>query len=95
MLEKLGVRDDLTSAVELIELADKCAKAEEGCLFKHNTPLNEPIAAASKGKNKAKGDNADTNRKAPAILAAEPECRYKRDDGAPEVVGSFACKIYK
>ena len=38
MLEKLGIRDDLTSAVELIDMADKCAKAEEGRLFK-GTPL--------------------------------------------------------
>ena len=36
MLEKLGIWEDLTSAVELIELADKCAKAEEGRLFKHS-----------------------------------------------------------
>ena len=75
MLEKLGVRDDLTSAVELIELADKCAKVEEGRLFKHNSPLDEPKAVATKGQNKAKGDNADTKRKAPAVLAAEPECK--------------------
>ena len=26
MLEKLGIRDDLTSAAELIDMADRCAK---------------------------------------------------------------------
>ena len=30
MLEKLGIRDHLTSIVDLVELAGKCAKAEEG-----------------------------------------------------------------
>ena len=85
MLEKFGIRYDLTSAAELIDMADRCAKAEEGLLFKHNAPLNKPMAAVSKGTNKAKGDNADTKRKAPAVLPVEPERRYKRDDGTPEV----------
>ena len=57
-------------------MADKCAKAEEGRLFKHNVTLDEPKAVVSQGKNKAKGDNADTKRKAPAVLAAEPERKY-------------------
>ena len=95
MLEKLGIRDDLTSAAELIDMADRCAKAEEGHLLKHNAPLNEPTAAVSKGKNKAKGDNADTKRKAPAILAAEPERRYKRDDGTPEVDNRLLCAFHQ
>ena len=85
MLEKLGIRDDLTSAVELIDMADKCAKAEEGRLFKHNAAPEEPKAVASKSKNKAKSDGADIKRKAPAVLEAEPERKYKRNDGDPEV----------
>ena len=84
MLEKLGVRDDLTSAVDLIELADKCAKAEEGRLFKRNTSTDEPKTVTTKGKSKVKGDNADPKRKTPAVLAAETERRYKRGGGAPE-----------
>ena len=40
MLEKLGIRDDLTSAVELVNMANKCAKAKEGRLFRHNIPLD-------------------------------------------------------
>jgi hypothetical protein len=31
MREKLGIRDNLDSVVDLFEMADKCAKAEEGC----------------------------------------------------------------
>ena len=95
MLEKLGIRDDLTSAVELINMADKCAKAEEGRLFKHNAAPDEPKAAVSKGKNKTKGDNADTNRKAPAVLATEPERKYKRADGAPEVDNRPLCAFHQ
>jgi hypothetical protein len=33
MKEKLSVNDELTSVVRLFEIADKCAKAEEGRLF--------------------------------------------------------------
>ncbi|XBI15320.1 hypothetical protein VPH35_057756 [Triticum aestivum] len=43
MLEKCAILgDDLSSAVQLFELADKCAKAEEGRLFKHSDPDEEP-----------------------------------------------------
>ena len=85
MLEKLGIRDDLTSTTELIDMADKCAKAEEVRLFRHNIPFDEPKIATSKGKTKAKDDAVDTKCKARAVLAAEPERKYKRNDGAPEV----------
>ena len=33
MLEKLGIHDTLSSVVKLFDIADKCAKAEEGVLF--------------------------------------------------------------
>ena len=46
MLKKLGIRDNLTSATELVDMAGKCAKAEEGRLFKRNISLDEPKAAA-------------------------------------------------
>jgi hypothetical protein len=36
MREKLSVNDELTSVVRLLEIADRCAKAEEGRLFVHN-----------------------------------------------------------
>jgi hypothetical protein len=38
MKEKLSVYDELTSVVRLFEIADRCAKAEEGRLFVHNLP---------------------------------------------------------
>jgi hypothetical protein len=36
MREKLSVNDELTSVVRLFEIADRCAKTEEGRLFVHN-----------------------------------------------------------
>jgi hypothetical protein len=38
MREKLSVNDELTSAVKLFEIADRCAKVEEERLFVHNLP---------------------------------------------------------
>jgi hypothetical protein len=38
MRKKLSVNDELTSVVRLFEIADRCAKAEEGRLFMHNLP---------------------------------------------------------
>ena len=75
--------DDLTFAVELVDMADKCAKADEGRLFRHNIPLNEPKTVPPKSKRKSRSDIADAKRKAPAVLAAEPEHKYKRSDGTP------------
>ena len=95
MLKKLGIRNDLTSAVELVDMADKCAKAEEGRLFRHNIPNNETKAAASKSKTKAKGDTVDTKRKAPAVLAAEPEHKYKRRDGTLGVDNRPFCAFHQ
>jgi hypothetical protein len=62
MCEKLGIRDNLASAVELFEMVDKCAKAEEGRLFGHNVPNADTDAALTKGKGASK-------RKPPAVLA--------------------------
>jgi len=67
MLEKLGINDELASAVKLFDLADRCAKAEEGRLFAHNDPDAEP-------KSKTK----DSKRKTSAVLAAEPEQKHQR-----------------
>jgi hypothetical protein len=38
MREKLSVNDEMTSVVRLFEIANRCAKAEEGRLFMHNLP---------------------------------------------------------
>jgi hypothetical protein len=38
MRKKLSVNDELTFVIRLFEIADRCAKAEEGRLFVHNLP---------------------------------------------------------
>jgi hypothetical protein len=48
MREKLSVNDELTSIVRLFEIADRCAKAEEGRLFVHNLPEVLPPKPKSK-----------------------------------------------
>jgi hypothetical protein len=54
MREKLSVNDELISVVRLSEIADRCAKAEEGRLFVHNLP--EALPPKPKPKDpKAKG----------------------------------------
>jgi hypothetical protein len=61
--EKLSRNDELTSMVRLFEIADRCAKAEEGWLFLHNFP--EAPLPKSKPKDR-KCKEAD-------VLAAEPD----------------------
>jgi hypothetical protein len=70
MREKLSVNDELTSVVRLLEIADKCAKAEEGRLFVHNLP--EALPPKPKPK--------DPKRKEAAVLAAEPDHKQDRGD---------------
>jgi hypothetical protein len=70
MREKLSVNDELTSVVRLFEIADCCAKAEEGRLFVHNLPEALPPKPKSK----------DPKRKEAAILAAEPGHKQRRGD---------------
>jgi hypothetical protein len=70
MREKLSVNDELTFVVRLFEIADRCAKAEEGRLFMHNLPEALPPKPKSK----------DPKRKEAAVLAAEPEHKQRRGD---------------
>jgi hypothetical protein len=42
-----SVNDELTSVVRLFEIADRCAKAEEGRLFVHNLPEALPQSQSS------------------------------------------------
>jgi hypothetical protein len=70
MREKLSVNDELTSVVRLFEIADCCAKAEEGRLFVHNLPEALPPKPKSK----------DPKRKEAAVLAAEPDHKQRRGD---------------
>jgi hypothetical protein len=52
MREKLSVNDELTSVVRLFEIANRCAKAEEGRLFRA-----QPAGGASP-KDKVQGPQA-------------------------------------
>jgi hypothetical protein len=70
MREKLSMNDELTSFVRLFEIADRCAKAEEGRLFVHNLPK----ALLPKPKSK------DPKRKEAAVLAAELDHKQRRGD---------------
>jgi hypothetical protein len=70
MKEKLSVNDELTSMVRLFEIADRCAKAEEGRFFMHNLPKALPPKSKSK----------DPRRKEAAALAAEPDHKQHRGD---------------
>jgi hypothetical protein len=70
MREKLSVNDELTSIVRLFEIANCCAKAEEGRLFVHNLP--EALPPKPKPK--------DPKRKEAAALAVEPDHKQHRGD---------------
>jgi hypothetical protein len=70
MREKLSVNDELTSVVRLFEIADRCAKAEEGRLFVHNLPEALPPKLKSK----------DPKRKEAAVLAVEPDHKQRHGD---------------
>ena len=72
-LEKLGIHDNLTSVVKLFDLADKCAKAEEGRLFVKNEP-GDPAEGSKKKKSIEK-------RKTTAVLAAEPVAKQLAPSG--------------
>jgi hypothetical protein len=81
MREKLSVNDELTSVVRLFEIADHCAKAEEGRLFMHNLPEVLPPKPKSK----------DPKRKEAAVLAAEPDHKLHRGDRSKREKGRRHC----
>jgi hypothetical protein len=70
MKEKLSMNDELTFAVRLFEIADRCAKAEEGRLFVQNLPEVPPP------KSKPK----DPKRKEAVALATEPDHKQRHGD---------------
>jgi hypothetical protein len=70
MKEKLSMNDELPSMVRLFEIADRCAKAEEGKVFEQNLP--EAPLPKSKPKN--------SKHKESAVLAAEPKQKHHRGD---------------
>jgi hypothetical protein len=83
MKENLSINDDLTSVVRLFEIADRCAKAEEGRLFVHNLPEAPPPKSKSK----------DPKRKEPAALVTEPDHNHRRGDRSEHDKGG-RCRNY-
>jgi hypothetical protein len=79
MLEKLGIHDTLSSVVKLFDIADKCAKAEEGLLFTKVASADDPPEGS-----KAHKKRDETKRKPTAVLAAEPGAKHAREDSAED-----------
>ena len=75
MKEELAMHEDLCTSLELFNLANKCARDEEGCL----SLLELPAADPEEKKPKAK----DVKRKGAAVLAAEPVTKRGRDQPKP------------
>ena len=67
MKEELAIHEYLCTALEMFNMANKCARAEEGRL----SLLELPDADLKDKKAKAK----DVKRKGPAVLAAKPEMK--------------------
>jgi hypothetical protein len=70
MREKLSMNDELTSVIRLFEIADRCAKAEEGRLFMHNLLEVLPLKPKSK----------DPKCKEAAALTVKPDHKQHRGD---------------
>ena len=75
MKEDLAMNDELCSALEMFNLPNRCAKAEEGRLSLREPPAVEPEEKKTKAK--------EAKRKAPAVLAAEPETKRSRGEEPP------------
>ena len=71
MKEELAIHEELCMALELFNLATKCARAEEGCLSLHELPATDPEEKKAKAK--------DVQRKGAAVLVAEPDMKRGRD----------------
>ena len=71
MKEELAIHEELCTSLELLNLAIKCARAEEGCL----SLLEPPAADPEEKKSKAK----DVKRKGVAVLVAEPDTKLSRN----------------
>ena len=71
MLEKLGIHDKLTSVVKLFDLADKCAKAEEGLFFVKMSSRGDDHAEGTKSLKKKE----EPKRKTTTVLTAKPDAK--------------------
>ena len=71
MKEELSIHEDLCTALEMFNMANKCARTEEGRLS-----LLELLDADPEDK---KAKNKNMKHKGPAVLAAEPEMKHGCD----------------
>ena len=71
MNEELAIHEDLCRALEMFNMATKCARAEEGCLSLLELPAADPEDKKAKTK--------DVKRKGVAVLAAKPDTKRGRD----------------
>ena len=67
MKEGLAIHEDLCTALEMFNMATKCARAGEGRLSLRELPRVDPEAKKAKVK--------DVKRKGVAVLAAEPDTK--------------------
>ena len=67
MKEELAIHEDLCTALEMFNMANKCARAKEGRL----SLLELPDVELEEKKTKTK----DTKCKGPAVLVAEPDTK--------------------
>ena len=74
MKEELAIHEELCTALEMFNMATKCARAEEGRLSLLELPAADPEDKKAKTK--------DVKRKGAAVLAAGPE--MKRGCDHPE-----------
>ena len=85
MKEEPAMHEDLCTSLELFNLANKCARDEEGRL----SLLELPAADPKEKKLKAK----DVKCKGAAVLAAEPDTKRGRDQPEPPK-GSRYCMYH-
>ncbi|KAI4972395.1 hypothetical protein ZWY2020_003320 [Hordeum vulgare] len=85
MKEELAKSDKMSTALEMFNLENKCARAQEG----HLSLLGSQAAEPEEKKTKAK----EAKRKAPAVLAAEPEMKYSRGGSVDQEGGQRASSV--
>ena len=71
MKEELAIHEDLCMALEMFNMATRCARAEEGRLSLLELSEADPEDKKAKAK--------DVKRKGPAVLAAKPEMKHGCD----------------
>ncbi|XP_073366519.1 uncharacterized protein [Aegilops tauschii subsp. strangulata] len=86
MKEELAIHEELCMALELFNLATKCARAEEGRL----SLLELPATDLEEKKAKAK----DVKRKGVAVLAAEPDTKRGRDNPESSKSSRLFCAFH-